>query len=148
MKRSAERVWLPLAAALAVSVGAVAQTPVLVIKDAWVRRPQGADVAAVYLNLSNPSPRPVIVIGVRSPLATHSMIHESSLANGQSRMRVRDSLVIAPGQTVSFAPGGVHIMLSGLRQNVAVGQTVPLVLLLADGGQLAVAAIVKPAVTQ
>lgn len=147
MKRSVMHSWLGLAA-LAVSVEAVAQTPVLLIKDAWVRKPQGADVAAVYLNLSNTSARPVIVIGVRSPVAAHSMIHESSLTNGQARMRVRASLVIAPGQTVSFAPGGLHIMLSGLRQNVAVGQNVPLILLLADGGQLAVAAIVKPVVTQ
>jgi len=123
---------------------AAAQAPALVVKNAWTRQAPGSDVAAVYLSLSNTSLKPVIVIGVQSPLANHSMVHETAVVVGQSQMRMREKIVIAPGQTVNFAPGGTHIMLSGLKRGMSVGQSVPLVLLLADGGRLTVAAVVKP----
>lgn len=125
---------------------AAAQAPVVIVKSAWARKTPGSDVAAVYLSLSNTSAKPVIVIGVQSPMAAHSMVHETSVSNGQSRMRMKDNIVIAPGQTVSFAPGGTHVMLTGLKGNLSVGQNVPLVLLLADGSKVAVAAVVKPLV--
>jgi copper(I)-binding protein len=136
---------LPLIALLAVSA-TWAQAPVLLVKGAWARQAPGSDSAAVYLSLSNTTLQPIIVVGVESPLAAHSMVHESSTSNGQSRMRMKDSIVIAPGKTVSFSPGGTHVMLSGLKRSMSVGQTVPLVLLLADGSKVAVAALVKPLV--
>ena len=61
-------------------------------------------------------------------------------------MRMKDKIVIVPGQKVNFAPGGLHIMLSGLKGTFAVGQSVPLVLLTRDGAQVAVVAVVKPLV--
>jgi copper(I)-binding protein len=134
--------WL-LAAALSIS-SAAAQAPLLIVKDAWVRKAPGADVAAVYLSLSNTTTKPVVLVGARSPAAQHVMVHETQVSNGQSQMRHQDTVVIAPGQTVSFSPGGLHVMLSGIKGGMAVGQTVPLVLLLSDGAQVAVAAVVKP----
>lgn len=116
----------------------------LVVQNAWVRKPPGVDTAAVYLVLRNTSAEPVIVIGARSPMAAHVMIHQTSISGGQSRMRMRDKVVVPPGQSVKFAPDGLHVMLSGLKQDVHVGQTVPLVLLLANGGQVQVAAVVRP----
>lgn len=125
---------------------AVAQAPAVVVKSAWARRTPGSDVAAVYLDLSNISAKPIIVVGVQSPMASSSMLHESSVVSGQSQMRMKNTIVIAPGKTVSFAPGGTHVMLSGLKSNIGVGQSVPLVLLLADGSKVTVAAVVKPLV--
>src|SRR5690349_14400091 len=110
---------------------ASAQAPGLIVKSAWSRKAPGSDVAAVYLSLTNTTPKPVVVIGVQSPLAAHAMVHESSVSNGQSQMRMKETVVIAPGKTVDFAPGGMHVMLSGLKSGVTVGQSVPVVLLLA-----------------
>jgi copper(I)-binding protein len=121
----------------------VAQTPALVVQNAWVRNAPGADVAAVYLTLRNVSAKPVVLIGVQSPVASHAMLHETKVEGGQSRMRAHDQLVIAPGQTVRFEPGGLHVMLHGLTQPVATGQSVPLVLLLAGGGTVPVVAQVR-----
>jgi copper(I)-binding protein len=140
------RAFASLVIALLALSTAVAQGPVLIVKSAWARKTPGSDVAAVYLSLSNTTLKPIIVIGVQSPMATHSMVHESSVSNGQSQMRMKDTIVIAPGKTVNFAPGGMHVMLSGLKGTMSVGQTVPLVLLLADGSKVAVAAVVKPLV--
>lgn len=121
-----------------------AQAGALVVQEAWARKAPGSDVAAVYLSLRNTSAQPMIVVGVRSPGAASAMIHETSVQGGQSQMRPKDRIVIAPGQTVTLQPGGTHIMLSGFKSNYGVGQSVPLVLLLADGQQVQAAAVVRP----
>jgi periplasmic copper chaperone A len=123
---------------------ATAQASPLIVQNAWMRKAPGTDTAAVYLVLRNTSVEPVIVVGVRSPAATHVMIHETSTTGGQARMRMHEKLVIAPGQSVSLAPGGLHVMLSGMKKSPLIGQTVPLILLLANGGQVQVAAVVRP----
>lgn len=122
----------------------MAQAPALIVQDAWVRQVPGSDVAAVYLTLRNPGTRPVSVVGVESSVASHAMIHETKTEGGQSRMRPHEELLIPPGQTVKLEPGGLHIMLHGVTQPVAVGQSVPLTLLLAGGGKVPVAARMRP----
>jgi copper(I)-binding protein len=59
-------------------------------------------------------------------------------------MRSKDTLVIAPGQKVDFEPGGTHVMLGNFKRKVGVGQTVPLVFLLAGGGKVETAVLVRP----
>jgi periplasmic copper chaperone A len=126
------------------SVLAAAQATPLIVQNAWMRKVPGADSAAVYLVLRNTTVQPVIVIGVRSPSASHVMIHQTSTVGGQSQMRQYEKLVIAPGKSVAFEPGGMHVMLSGFKKSPLIGQTVPLVLLLSNGETVAVAAVVRP----
>jgi len=40
------------------------------------------------------------------------MIHETQLVGTQSTMRASAQLILAPGQTLRFAPGGLHVMLT------------------------------------
>ena len=139
---------LPAFAALcllaAMPVLASAQVSPLIVQQAYLRQTPGGDTAAVYLTLQNTGARPVIVIGVQSPYASSAMLHTSSIEKGQSKMRAKDTLVIAPGQKVSFEPGGTHVMLTGFKRKVGVGQEVPLVFLLAGGGQVKTAVVVRP----
>jgi copper(I)-binding protein len=121
-----------------------AQTPTLVIRDAWTRLTPGSDVAAVYLTLQNPARKPVTVVGIESSAASHAMIHESRTEGGISKMRAHEQLVVAPGETLKFAPGGLHVMLHGLTQPLAVGQSIPLVFELADGTRIPTTAVVRP----
>jgi copper(I)-binding protein len=133
-----------LCAGLLIACCAMSQAPSLVVADAWARQVPGSDVAAVYLTVRNPTAQPITIVGVESPLATHAMIHETKTQGGQSQMRPHEQLVVPGGQFVKLQPGGLHIMLHGMKQPTAVGQTVPLVLLLAGGGKVAVAATVRP----
>jgi len=135
----------PLAACLALLGCAAlhAATPALSAQDAWIRATPGSDVAAAYLTLHNAGSEPVVIVGVRSPAAAQAMIHESSVVNGQSTMRPHEQLQIAAGATVRLAPGGLHIMLHELRRALQPGEQVPLLLLLAGGGTLAVSARVR-----
>jgi periplasmic copper chaperone A len=127
-----------------VTCAAIAQAPGLVVQDAWARQVPGSDVAAVYLSLRNPTAKPITVVGIESSVAEHAMIHETRTEGGQSRMRPHEQLVVAPGETVKFAPGGLHVMLHGMKQPVGVGQSLQLVLLLADGSKIPVSAVMRP----
>jgi copper(I)-binding protein len=122
---------------------AAAPPPALSAQDAWVRATPGVEVAAAYLTLHNGGTQPVVVNGVTSPAAGAAMIHESSLVNGQSTMRAHEPLRIGAGETVRFAPGGLHIMLHRLKRPLAPGDEVPLVLLLEGGASLTVTARVR-----
>jgi copper(I)-binding protein len=128
---------------LAQTTGAAQSIP-LVAANAWVRATPGADMAAAYVTLRNAGPGPVTVTGVQSPVAGHAMIHETTVQGGQSRMRPHEQLVVAPGATVKLEPGGLHVMLHDLKQPLTVGQSVPLLFTLADGGNLQVTAVVRP----
>jgi copper(I)-binding protein len=130
-------------AALAVPALAGAQTTPLIVQNAWMRKVPGADTAAVYLVLKNTGVQPVIVVAVRSPIASHVMIHETSTVGGQSQMRMHEKLVVAPGKSVALQPGGLHVMVSGFKKSPLIGQTVPFVLVLSNGETVPVAAIVR-----
>ena len=136
--------FLSAAALMFAAYCAVAQPAAVVAQDAWVRVTPGSDVAAAYLTLRNTGSKPVTIVEVESPAASMTMIHETTMQNGVSRMRPHESLVIAPGKTVKFEPGGLHIMLHGLTQPLAPGKTVPLKLRLSDGTSLEVVATVRP----
>ena len=137
------------ALALLTSV-ATAQTPPvvgakpLVVLDAWVRATPGADIAAAYMTLRNAGTAPITVTGVESPIAGHSMIHETKVEGGQSKMRPHEQLAIAPGATVKLQPGGLHVMMHDLKRPLTVGEKVPLVVQLSGGGTIETTATVRP----
>ena len=135
--------WLVLLTILIPALSAAAPPPALSAQDAWVRATPGVEVAAAYLTLHNGGTQPVVVNGVTSPAAGAAMIHESSLVNGQSTMRAHEPLRLGAGETVHFAPGGLHIMLHSLKHPLAPGDEVPLVLRLEGGGSLTVTARVR-----
>ena len=134
---------LALLAALMPVFASAAVPPALSAQDAWVRATPGVDVAAAYLTLHNGGTQPVLVNGVSSPAAAAAMIHESTLVNGRSSMRAHEPLRIGVGETVRFAPGGLHIMLHMLKRPLGAGDEVPLVLRLEGGGSLTVTARVR-----
>jgi copper(I)-binding protein len=134
---------LAFVAALAVPALGAAQTSPLIVQDAWMRKVPGGDTAAVYLVLRNTGVEPVTVVAVKSPTATHVMIHETRTVGGESQMRMHDKLVIAAGATMALQPGGLHVMLSGFKRTPLIGQTVPLVLVLSNGATVPVAAVVR-----
>lgn len=130
-------------AAFAVPTFAAAQASPLIVQNAWMRKVPGAETAAVYLVLRNTGVQPVIVVAVRSPVASNVMLHETSTVGGQSQMRMHEQLLIAPGKTVALQPGGLHLMVSGFKKSPLIGQTVPFVLVLSNGETVPVGVVVR-----
>ncbi|PKL93332.1 MAG: hypothetical protein CVV20_04205 [Gemmatimonadetes bacterium HGW-Gemmatimonadetes-1] len=104
--------------------------------------PVAATSAAGYWELSNSGSVPDTIIQVSSEAGALS-IHRSVIENGLRLMQPVAALEIIPGQTVRFAPGGLHLMLEHFRQPLEVGDTVPIILHMARGGIVTVNAPVR-----
>lgn len=102
----------------------------LVIDHAWTRAtPGGAQVGAGYLTIENRGVITDKLIGASTRAAAKAEVHEMAMDNGVMTMRpVQGGLSIPPGQSITLAPGGYHIMLMELKAPFKEGDKVPLTL--------------------
>lgn len=132
----------PCAAVLALMMQAASASGVKV-QAAWARATlPGQDEGAVYLSLT--SDQADTLLGVSSPDAGEAMLHRATRRGSMSGMEDVNSLPVAAGQTVVFAPHGLHVMLMGLKHPLAAGATVRLSLRFAQAGTVAVSVPVRP----
>ena len=97
----------------------------LEIDDAYFRlMPPGQSVSAAFMSLTNSGEEMLVLNGFSSPATSRVELHEHSHDNGMMKMRKVESLTISPGETVRLAPGGYHLMLFGLQQDLAKGDTI------------------------
>jgi copper(I)-binding protein len=89
----------------------------------------GANVGAAYMQVSNTGRSPVVLMSATSPVAAKVEFHTMTMDGNIMRMReITGGIPIPPGGTVNFVPGGMHIMLMGLTQQLAPGASIPLTL--------------------
>jgi len=102
------------------------------VRDAWARiAVPGQSSSGVFARLTAPSGSRLV--GGSTPVAADVEIHEIKLDGDVMRMRRLDSgLELPTSETVELKPGGYHLMLTGLRQALPVGSTVPLRLRFVD----------------
>ena len=111
----------------------------LVINHPWARpTAPGMPTGAAYLSVTNHGAREDTLIGAHSPAAVRVEFHRTSVEAGMARMRPSSSLVIEPGDTLTAAPGGLHLMLLDLKAPLVRGTTVPLVLTFKEAGEVTV----------
>jgi copper(I)-binding protein len=119
------------AAALA---GAQAAAQELRVEHAWVRAPSpGQSVAAAYMEIT--ASRSAAVIGAESPLAGRVELHRSTVEQGVMRMRPVARIEPSAGQPVKLAPGGLHLMLFDVKEELRRAASVPIVLRIEVGGE-------------
>src|SRR5690606_3909307 len=68
----------------------------------------------------------VRLVAAESPVAGVVEIHEMSMQSDVMKMSPISGLDLPAGQDVELKPGGYHVMLMDLRQQVKVGDEVPL----------------------
>ena len=141
-------------AVLAAIVGALAAcasgaTPAasagVTVTDAWVRVAvtTGAPTAA-YLVIANPGGQADALLSVSTPAASAVEIHETSTdMSGMTGMDAIARLEVPAGGIVRLAPGGFHLMVTGLKTPLAVGGTVELDLVFEHAGRVVVQADVR-----
>ena len=76
------------------------------------------------------------------PGVARAELHEHAMAGMVMKMRPLAGLAIPAGQTVALAPGGMHIMLVGLKAPLREGQSFPLTLTFAKAGPQTVTVMV------
>ena len=105
--------------------------------------PPGARTGAVYLAIENHGTQPDRLLGARSPRAVGVELHSMSEHAGVMRMRAVASIPVPPGQTVRFAPGGLHLMLVDPKPALKEGERVPLTLRFERAGSVNVDVVVE-----
>ena len=123
--------FVSLVAVLIPAGGALAKTRAphagdIVIRHPWMRpTPTGAQAAAAYVTLVNTGKVADRLIGGSTPVAEHFEIHQMAVSHGVMTMRpVEGGLVVPVGGAVELKPGGLHIMLTGLKRQLTLGETV------------------------
>lgn len=121
----------------------------IAIADATVDRPVNPDLTAVRLRVVNDGATADELVGVSSDVSRSSMVHRSGTdAEGRSTMDMVANLEIPARSTVTFEPGGLHIMLDGLERELELGDQVEVTLIFRDAGSIATTAkVVEPGTT-
>lgn len=115
---------LSLAAML---LAATASQAEVTVKQAWVRATvphQKATGAFMQLSASNDRK----LVSASSPLTPVVEVHEMVMQDNVMKMREVPAVELPAGKTVEFKPGGYHVMLMNLKQQVKAGETVALTL--------------------
>jgi copper(I)-binding protein len=98
---------------------------------AWVRLAAvPSNPSAAYFTLKG-GPKDATLTSVSTTAAVRSEMHESMNAGGVMSMAPLKLVAVRAGGEVTFAPGGKHVMLYGLK--ALAGGSVPLTFTFADG---------------
>lgn len=130
----------------------------LAATGAWARTSHpGATNGVVYVQISSPTENSITAVSVPASVAAAAELHETMSAGGTSpmpnmpemgdgnsemTMAPVDSVDIPAGGSVTFEPGGKHIMLVDLAAPLAAGDTFQLTFTLADGTTMPVDVVV------
>ena len=131
------RIALAAAAALAFALTPLAQAAAgsLIVADAWTRPAAAGQTGAGYLSITNRGLAADRLIAASTPAAATVSIHESAMLGSVATMRAVGAVTIAGGGTVLFKPGGLHLMLEGLKRPLKTGDRVAVTLVFAKAGR-------------
>jgi len=114
------------------------------VEHAWVRMPPPvADTAAAYMTLHNEGDKGVAIVRVSSDVSRTSTIHSIRKQGVMMRMLVVNNMTIPAHGFIKLEPGGMHVMLTGLKQILKPGQVVHIMLEFTDGSTIKVVAPVR-----
>jgi hypothetical protein len=116
----------------------------LEIGHPWARAtPPTAPTGGGYLSVKNTGTEPDRLMSASSPAAETVQVHEMKMEGNVMRMRpIEGPLEIKPGETVTLAPGGMHMMMMGLKGPFKQGERVPLTLVFEKAGKIDVEMVV------
>jgi copper(I)-binding protein len=95
------------------------------VHDAWVREtPPGMTMMAGYMELRNNTSRPQVLVAASSSGFETVMIHRTIVKDGMAGMVHASQIELAPNASLSFAPGGYHLMLMNPKRTLRAGDPV------------------------
>lgn len=137
------RILLELIAAVALTLAAILASVTSVIAgeimvtEAFARASASPTAAtgAAYVSVMNHGAEADRLIAVESPFGM-AMLHRSVQENGVAKMEMLDAAEIPAMGTLEMKPGGLHIMLTGLKAPLKKGETMTLTLTFEKAGKL------------
>jgi hypothetical protein len=115
------------------------------VHDAWARPTvQGQTVGGGYFRIDG-GPTADRLLAVSADIAQSVELHTMRMDGDVMRMRQLDSVDVPAKQSVEFKPGGMHVMLIGLKTPLKVGNNFPMTLRFEKAGSVSVNVRVLPA---
>lgn len=109
----------------------------LEIEHPWSRATGQTRPAVGYLKIRNNGTTADRLLGASTRIAEHVMLHANVIENGVAKMSPAEGLEIPPGGEVVLAPkGDYHLMIMGLKQPLAEGDTFPVTLIFEHAGKV------------
>ena len=119
-----------IALALLALLGATAAVAQTTVAEPWVRATV-AQQSGTGLFVQLTSAKGGRLVAASSPVAGVAELHEMSMQGDVMRMRALPAgLELPAGKTVTLKPGGFHVMLMDLRQQLKPGDTVAVTLVI------------------
>tara|TARA_X000000368_G_C22768526_1_gene596085 strand:+ start:24 stop:485 length:462 start_codon:yes stop_codon:yes gene_type:complete len=86
--------------------------------------PPGRSVTAGYFDIKNSTEIELSLFGVDSDKFSSIEIHEHKYVGDIMQMRKVDELKISSQESISMNPGGYHLMIFGIPENLTVGDVI------------------------
>lgn len=113
------------------------------VDQAWIRLSPNADSPSAGYFTVHGGDAPVTLRGVLTDRAQRVEMHESLEQGGMMTMRPVESVEVPAKATVTFAPGGKHIMLWGVNPAAVEQGKMPLTFLFSNGDRIIVDAVIQ-----
>jgi len=137
-----------LAALIAIVFAAVAQSVALAAAPiefdrVWARATApGASVGAVYGTVI--AAQDDAIVSATTSAAERVEIHATSNVDGVMKMRPVTTVELPAGKRIDFAPGGLHVMLIGLREPLQADQPLTITFVLRNAAPITIPVRVVP----
>ena len=121
-------------------INAQAETPSvpignLTLTDYWIRPSTGRPNTAAYVTITNQGNQPDKLVKAECVHANTVELHNHIEENGVMKMR-RVDFVEAGKKPISMKPGGLHIMLMGLKDSFKDQKAIPITLHFEKAGEI------------
>jgi copper(I)-binding protein len=114
------------------------------LSQAWMRASlAGVPNTAAYLTIRTTDGKPDRLLRAESPVAGKVELHTNLIENGVAKMRQIPAIEVPAGAPAELKPGGLHIMLLGVKGTIKEGESVPLTLVFERAGTLTISVPVR-----
>jgi copper(I)-binding protein len=101
--------------------------------DGWVRVSEYSDhvdgMTGAFATIENHTDHDVTLVGGSAEIANMVEVHEVIMMDGEMKMQAKEGgILIKAGESVTLEPGGLHVMLMGLKEAILEGDEVTLTL--------------------
>lgn len=115
----------------------------IIIKDQWLRPGAEKMATALYFTIENDGNVADTLYSIDSDVSNMVQLHETYSNGSVTGMREIGQVVINPGETVRFEPGGKHVMVMMLKKDLKIGGKVDFNLHFRKAGEIKITAEVK-----
>lgn len=118
--------------------------PKIMVMEPWARSsPRGMTNGAVYMMFMNEGNTTDTLMSAESEVAETVELHESKMEGEVMKMKPVSSIEVPAGGSTTLKPGGLHVMLINLKQELTPGEKITLTLNFEKSGPMTIEAEIR-----